>query len=274
MVKSYSELSFGERLKRVVAIGTLGALGTTGIAACGPASAEKVPGNTVPSASASKTPGSTESAPSTTKPESKPWTPAELEVKEPAFALSPEVQKLWDGSLADVLAATDTQRLTLGHAMITPEQLERNMKNNPYAEEFVPFLAAPTKSDDGTKIDTYDLIKTMQSGDSRVFHKSAGGLDSEFALKYLATSFYDPAHSANFAALQPIIRALDGGRGSSVSERINIQAEIAPEQKQIDGKPATVRVFQGNSTRVGDVEIRYAFIQDENGVGDFVVVDH
>jgi hypothetical protein len=47
MVKSYSELSFGERLKRVVAIGTLGALGTTGIAACGPsASAEKVPAAT------------------------------------------------------------------------------------------------------------------------------------------------------------------------------------------------------------------------------------
>lgn len=271
---------FEKPIAKLTLAGTL-ALGAFGIGACGTsASAEKGPETPVPAATANVTPGAHENTPSSSSPtvaeaaESRPWSPADLEVKKPAFALSPELQKLWDGSLNEFLAATDTQRLTVGHAMITPEQLEVNMKHDPYSKELVPFLAPPTIKDDGSKINTYDLVKNLQAGDGRVFHKASGGLDSEMALKYIAANTHDPAHSPSFQAMIPQIEALDGKIGADITEKIEISSENAPSQKVIDGQSTQVREFQATSSRVGNIVLKYAYIEDQDGTGDYILVDH
>ena len=67
MVQFSAEVSFGQRLKSVVAIGTLSVLGTAGIAACGPgATAEKV--------SSATSAGATTGAPETPAPVNSPET--------------------------------------------------------------------------------------------------------------------------------------------------------------------------------------------------------
>ncbi|MBC7764468.1 hypothetical protein H7Y29_02010 [Microbacteriaceae bacterium] len=72
MVKSNRESSFGDRLRRRIAYGTISVLGATGLAACGPSvSAEKPPVTASPSATPSPsetgtpTPVPSETAPST-----------------------------------------------------------------------------------------------------------------------------------------------------------------------------------------------------------------
>lgn len=126
MVKN-NELSLGDRLRRGIAIGTLGVLGATGLAACGPsASAEKGPENTTPVATASATPGASETTTSA---------PAETSTSPEAGSTSPELQALAASVTPEKLITMSPEEIKKAFT-INVKDLDPKDRTTSYAERF------------------------------------------------------------------------------------------------------------------------------------------
>ena len=127
MVKN-NELSLGDRLRRGIAIGTLGMLGATGIAACGPAAnAEKAPDKTTaPVATASATPGASETTTSA---------PAETTTSPEADSTSPELQALAASVTPEKLITMSPEEIKQAFT-INVKDLDPKDRATSYAEHF------------------------------------------------------------------------------------------------------------------------------------------